>query len=184
MKNKIIFLLISVFLVLTANNSFAARMKLKSNNFRYNSDIPEVHAFDGFGCTGKNQSPHLSIENVPSDAKSLAITMYDPDATTGSGWWHWIVYDIEPNVTQIKAGVDLISQNARLGKNDYGNYAYGGPCPPVGSKHRYVFTVYALDVEKLELPENPSAALIGFNINAHKIKEAQISAFYGRKKQK
>ena len=180
MKNKIVIALFSALLIFS-QDAEAGIMKFKSADIKSGGNIKEAQVFNSFGCNGLNKSPQLSISGVPKGTKSLAITMYDPDAPTGSGWWHWIVYDIDPTVTEIPAGVEKISSNAVMGRNDYGDYKYGGPCPPVKTRHRYVFTLYALDVEKLDVPEGASAAMIGFNLNAHTIKKEEFSGFYSRK---
>ena len=181
MKNKILISLFSLGMVFS-QSAFAANMKFKSAEIKPGHDIKEEQVFDGFGCFGGNKSPSFTISGVPVEAKSLAITMYDPDAPTGSGWWHWIVYNIDPAITEIPAGAMKISENATVGKNDYGSFNYGGPCPPVKSKHRYVFSLYALNVPKLDVPQDASAAMIGYNLNAHAIKKVEFAGLYGRNK--
>jgi Raf kinase inhibitor-like YbhB/YbcL family protein len=180
--NRIFFCSAIVLLLMLADNSFAAKMKLKSGDFKNGKRIGQTHIFNDFGCKGDNSSPELVFIDVPKEAKSLAVTMFDPDAPTGSGWWHWVVYNIEPTITKISTGDKRISDNATFGRNDYGTYNYGGPCPPLGTRHRYVFNLYALDVEELDLPSDASAAMIGYYINSHKIKQADLNAFYYRKK--
>src|SRR6266571_4858543 len=104
--------------------------------------IAEAQVFKGFGCEGKNVSPSLAWRNAPAGTKSFAITVYDPDAPTGSGWWHWIVFDIPADVTSLPAGVGnpasgQTPKGAVQSKNDFGKPGYGGPCPPQGDKpHR------------------------------------------------
>ena len=110
--------------------------------------------------------------------------MYDPDAPTGSGFWHWIIYNIPSGTTEIKTGAGEASgkklpKDAITANNDGGQPGYLGPCPPPGPAHRYIITVYALK-SKLELDKNASAALIGFNLNANMIARASIIA-YGQK---
>jgi Raf kinase inhibitor-like YbhB/YbcL family protein len=168
-------------------SSANAKMSILSPNFKEGELIKEVNVFNGFGCSGKNISPEISISEVPKDAKSLAITLYDPDAPTGSGWWHWIVYNIPTSVKSIPTNDQTntfrvsLSKNALFGRNDFGTYNYGGPCPPVGhGKHHYILTVYALSVAKLNVQGNSSAALIGYNINANLIEKASITATYQR----
>lgn len=181
MKNKILKIFLFCAFLLSANQSFAA-FTFKSNDIKSGADIPQQHIFNGFGCSGGNLSPQLQIGDIPAGTKSLAITMFDPNAPTGSGWWHWIAYNIDPTVTVIETGTKQISQNTLLARNDYGDYAYGGPCPPVGSKHNYIFTLYALDVTKLDVPLDASAALIGYNLNSHVIEKRLLTATYWRKK--
>jgi Raf kinase inhibitor-like YbhB/YbcL family protein len=111
--------------------------------------------FNGFGCTGENVSPQLSWSNVPEETKSFAITMYDPDAPTGSGWWHWVVFDIPSDVNHVieNAGnieKELMIEKAIQSTTNYGAPGYGGPCPPEDHGiHQYVITVHALKVDTL-----------------------------------
>lgn len=146
----------------------------------------KTQEFDGFGCTGKNISPHLAWENVPEGTKSFAITMYDPDAPTGSGWWHWVVYNIPSDITEIPSGAgstnpDKMPEGAQEGKTDYGAPGYGGPCPPAGDGyHAYIITVYALKTDKLNVGDNATAAVVGYNINANTIAKATLVVYYKR----
>jgi len=142
--------------------------------------IAQRFAFDGFGCTGQNLTPTVRWAGVPTGAKSLALTVYDPDAPTGSGWWHWAVIDIPANVAALPAGKPLPA-GAHALRNDYGATGWGGPCPPAGdTPHHYVFTVYALDVAKLGIPVDASPAMAGFAIHAHLLGKAQVTLTYGR----
>lgn len=160
------------------------RMTLNSPELAGKARIPDAHVFGGFGCSGANRSPSLSWSAVPAGTKSIAVTMYDPDAPTGSGWWHWVVYNLPASTTGLAAGVGSgvgLPAGAVQGRTDFGTTGYGGPCPPVGDKpHRYVFTVFVLKAEKLELPADATAAMVGFNLNANAIARAQFTAFYGR----
>lgn len=181
MKNKILIPFITILFLFVSNESFA-RMRLKSADIKSGRSIDLKHVFNDFGCIGENKSPNLLISNVPKEAQSLAITVYDPDAPTGSGWWHWIAYNIDVNTKEIATGAKEISENTVFGRNDYGTYNYGGPCPPVKSRHRYIFTLYALDVDKIDLPKDASGAMIGFYLNKHKIKTDSLTALYSRSK--
>ena len=141
--------------------------------------------FNGFGCTGLNKSPQLSWSNAPKDTKSFAINVYDPDAPTGSGWWHWSIFNIPVSLNSLESGAsqnkDKLPPGAIQGRTDYGTSEYGGACPPQGDKpHRYIFTVYALDVEKLDLDTNSSGALVGYFLNKHALAKASITAKFGR----
>ncbi len=145
--------------------------------------LTKTEEFSGFGCNGRNISPELDWRDAPAGTKSFAITVYDPDAPTGSGWWHWIVTDIPANVTRLRSGVSgkKMPAGAVEIENDYGTAAFGGPCPPKGDKpHRYVFTVYALDVPSLGLKSDTNAPAAGFMINAHTLQKASIISYYGR----
>lgn len=142
--------------------------------------------FNGMGCSGKNQSPQLSWKNIPEGTKSFAVTMYDPDAPTGIGFWHWAVWDIPVKTNELptNAGdvkLNLMPQGTIQGLTDYGTQGFGGVCPPVGHGiHQYIITVYALKTEKLGLDRNASPALIGFNLWANTIEKASIVAYYQR----
>lgn len=151
-------------------------------------ETTKTQEFNGFGCTGDNQSPQLSWKNAPEGTKSFAITMYDPDAPTGSGFWHWIVFDIPKDINELvtnagNAKLNLIPKGAIQSKTDYGIYGFGGPCPPVGhGLHQYIITVYALKIEKLGLDENSNPAIVGFNLWNNTLAKASIVAYYKRNK--
>lgn len=144
--------------------------------------------FNGFGCTGENLSPQLSWENAPEGTKSFAITMYDPDAPTGSGWWHWVVFDIPAGITSVAAGAGdltktLMPKNAIQSITNYGAAGYGGPCPPEGHGiHQYVITVHALKTDKLGLDAATNPAVVGYYIWNNTLAKASIVSYYERKK--
>ena len=146
--------------------------------------LPQV--FNSFGCSGGNISPALSWSHAPDGTKSFALMVYDPDAPTGSGWWHWVVYNIPARVNALvsKAGdpaAGLMPIGAVQGNTDFGAAGYGGPCPPAGDKpHRYYFRLYALKVEKLDLPPTATAAFVGFNVMANSLGVAELMAVYSR----
>ncbi len=146
--------------------------------------LPQV--FNSFGCSGGNISPALSWSHAPDGTKSFALMVYDPDAPTGSGWWHWVVYNIPARVNALvsKAGdpaAGLMPIGAVQGNTDFGAAGYGGPCPPAGDKpHRYYFRLYALKVEKLDLPPTATAAFVGFNVRANSLGVAELMAVYSR----
>lgn len=139
---------------------------------------------NGFGCTGGNVSPNLKWTDPPANTKSFALTVYDPDAPTGSGWWHWVVVDIPAASRELPKGWGKSGTSALAGgrqtRTDFGAPGYGGPCPPPGKPHRYVFSLYALDIDKMDVPNDASGALVGFNIGAHTVGKAVITAQYGR----
>lgn len=147
----------------------------------------KTEEFNGFGCTGDNQSPPLSWENAPEGTKSFAITMYDPDAPTGSGWWHWVVFDIPADVTKLVANAGnpaagLAPKGAIQSLTNYGVAGYGGPCPPEGHGiHQYVITVYALKVDKLGLEASTNPAIVGYYLWNNTLAKASIVAYYERK---
>ena len=164
----------------------AESFKLTSQTVDPDSRLTAHQVYNGFGCTGKNVSPQLQWTPGPEGTKSYALTVYDPDAPTGSGWWHWIVYNIPANVTELPAGAgdiggELLPEEALHGRTDFGTFDFGGACPPSGDEdHRYIFTVFALKTEKIDVPTDATAALIGFMINANMIGEASFTAKYGR----
>jgi Raf kinase inhibitor-like YbhB/YbcL family protein len=138
-----------------------------------------------FGCWGANRSPLLSWRGAPDGTQSYAVTLFDPDAPTGSGWWHWQVIDIPADAKGLPAaspGVKpaLWPAAAREMRNDFGAAGYGGPCPPPGQAHRYVLTVFALGVARLDLPDDASAAMVGYLLNANALARVRIVAPYGR----
>jgi len=173
-------------LCFTATVVLAGNFKLTSPTITPGATLTEEQVFDGFGCTGKNQSPALQWTPGPKGTKSYAITVYDPDAPTGSGWWHWVVYNIPVTVNELAYGAGdatgkLLPSGALQGRTDYGTHAFGGACPPKGDKpHRYIFTVYALKIETIDVPAEASAALIGFMIRANTLGKASFMAKYGR----
>ncbi len=134
--------------------------------------------FQGFGCAGDNQAPRLSWSGAPEGTKSFAVTVYDPDAPTGSGWWHWFAFNIPADATGIAPDMPLASSAVEL-INDYGSAGFGGACPPPGEVHRYQFTVHALST-RLEIDAGVSNALAGYMVNANSIASDTITAIYAR----
>jgi len=158
---------------------------LTSPDISNGKKIAAAQVFNSFGCSGNNVSPALSWSNPPAGTKSFALLAYDPDAPTGSGWWHWVAYNIPADVTSLPAGAgdpkkNLMPPNAVQGRTDFGTPGYGGPCPPPGKAHRYYFRLYALKVPKLEVPADATAALVGFSVNANSLGKAEIMGLYGR----
>jgi len=163
-----------------------AKFTLTSADVHQGQTMPTANVFNGMGCTGTNVSPALAWSGAPTGTRSYAVTIYDPDAPTGSGWWHWVVYNIPASTTGLATGAGDASKNllppgAVQGNTDFGAAGYGGPCPPPGDKpHRYVITVYALNVDKIDVPANATAAYVGFNLHAHAVAKAELTAWYGR----
>lgn len=160
--------------------------RVSSPDMVANTKMSVKHVFKGFGCDGGNLSPALMWTDAPKDTKSFAITAYDPDAPTGSGWWHWVVYNIPADITELKTGAGAgdgaqLPSGALQGRTDFGSGGYGGPCPPEGhGAHRYQFTVHALKVEKLDVPADATAAYVGFMINANRLGKATLTGLYAR----
>jgi Raf kinase inhibitor-like YbhB/YbcL family protein len=188
MKRKLLSTALLGAAILCAAPAQAAGFRLSSPEIKTDGMIPKSFEFNGFGCAGDNKSPALKWSGAPKGAKSFAVTVYDPDAPTGSGWWHWMVINIPADVKELagNAGVansTTLPKGAVQSRIDFGVNAWGGVCPPPGDKpHRYIFTVHALKVEKLEVPADATAALTGYMINANSIGKASFTAKYGRKK--
>jgi Raf kinase inhibitor-like YbhB/YbcL family protein len=164
-------------------------MKLTSNSFADGDYLRPDHILSadyGFGCSGGNKSPHLHWQGAPANTKSFALTCFDPDAPTGSGFWHWVVVNIPPRVTELP----LDAGNAASGKlpagaleirTDFGKPGYSGPCPPEGDHpHRYVFTIYAVSMDKLPVTAETSAAVVGFYLNFNTLAKASLMGLYKR----
>jgi Raf kinase inhibitor-like YbhB/YbcL family protein len=168
--------------------ALAAGFTVESAEVKPNAKIAEAQVYKGFGCEGGNVSPSLAWKGAPAGTKSFVVTMYDPDAPTGGGWWHWVVFDIPADVTSLSLGAGdpasgKMAKGAVQSRTDFDKPGYGGPCPPQGDKpHRYVITVYALKVDKLpDVDANAPAAMIGYMANANKLGKATLTATYGRK---
>tara|TARA_B100000029_G_C17301551_1_gene860861 strand:+ start:243 stop:791 length:549 start_codon:yes stop_codon:yes gene_type:complete len=170
-------------LMFTTGIASAENFKLSSMDIAEGEKLTEEFVYNGFGCEGQNLSPHLLWENPPEGTKSFAINVYDPDAPTGSGWWHWTLVNIPLEVMELPrnaAAANAIPETAIQLKNDYGAVSFGGACPPPNEVHRYHFTVYALGVEKLDISPDASNALAGFMINANSLASDTITATYTR----
>ena len=172
--------------LLMADAVNAAGFTVTSTEIRNNSHIANEQVFNSFGCQGGNVSPGLQWKDAPRETKSFAITVYDPDAPTGSGWWHWVMFNVPANITSVAKGAgDIVASLTPAGaiqsRTDFGKPGYGGPCPPAGDKpHRYQITIYALKVDKLPLDENAPAAMVGYYLNQNLILKAVLNAQYGR----
>ncbi len=179
-------LILAAALYLPAAVAVAANFTVSSPDIHNDATIPMVHVFNQGGCTGGDQSPAISWSGEPAGTQSFAVTMYDPDAPTGSGWWHWTVFNIPASVHSLpeNAGAAQSTQlpaGAVQGRTDFGFSNYGGPCPPVGDKpHRYVITVFAVKVPKLDLDAQSSGAPVGFLLHFNTLGTARITGRYGR----
>lgn len=157
--------------------------KLTSRDIRDGGRLPEAQVLNGMGYSGGNRSPHLAWEGPPEGTKSFAVTCYDPDAPTGSGWWHWVVVDIPASVAELAPGAGgedgPLPAGAFNTRTDFGKPGYGGAAPPPGPAHRYVFTVHALKVESIGVDREASGALVGFMVHMNRLASASITAIYG-----
>ena len=164
-------------------------LTLSSSSFNEGDTLKMDHILSadyGFGCGGGNKSPHLAWSGAPSGTKSFAVTCFDPDAPTGSGFWHWLIVNIPPNVGELAldAGspkAPKLPSGALQTRTDFGIPGYGGPCPPAGDHpHRYLFTVFAVNTERLPVEANTSAAVVGFNLHFTTLAKAAIMGLYRR----
>jgi Raf kinase inhibitor-like YbhB/YbcL family protein len=162
---------------------------VRSNSFKDGDYLARDHILSadyGFGCEGGNKSPHLAWSGAPAGTKSFAVTCFDPDAPTGSGFWHWLVINIPPNVTELAldAGhrsASKLPTGALATRTDFGAPGYGGPCPPAGDHpHRYLFTVFAVGSESLQATADTSAAVIGFQLHFNTLAKGAIMGLYKR----
>jgi Raf kinase inhibitor-like YbhB/YbcL family protein len=166
--------------------ALAAGFTARSPDIRDGGPIPMVHVFNQDGCKGANQSPALSWSGEPEGTRSFAITMFDPDAPTGRGWWHWTVFNIPATAHFVPENAG-VARSTRLplgavqGRTDYGFSHYGGPCPPAGAPpHRYVITVYAVRVPRLPLTAQSSGAGVASELRSTTLGTAQLVGRYGR----
>jgi len=161
---------------------------IASKSFKDGDYLPAAHILSadfGFGCSGGNQSPHLTWSGAPAGTKSFAVTCYDPDAPTGSGFWHWLVINIPPSVSELAAGAGSAGGRLPAGalqtRTDFGRPGYGGPCPPEGDHpHRYLFTVFAVGADALQANADTSAAVIGFQLHFNMLARASLMGLYKR----
>ena len=153
-------------------------MKILSNSFKHNEILPNAQVLNAFGCTGGNISPSLIFEDVPSGAKSLALICHDPDAPRENGWYHWLILNIPVSVKEIKEGEKISYFQT---KTDFETMGYGGACPPIGHGiHHYNFTLYALDIEILDVDKNEQPKIVEDLVKSHMIESATITALYSR----
>jgi Raf kinase inhibitor-like YbhB/YbcL family protein len=174
--------------LLGAGGASAQSLSLTSPDIKDGATIANEQVFKGFGCSGNNISPALSWSGAPAATKSFAVTIYDPDAPTGSGWWHWVAFNIPSSVTSLPKDAGdtkkkLMPKGAVQSRTDFGSDGYGGPCPPPGDKpHHYEITVFAVDVDKLPdaKDHSASAALVGFDLHSHTLAKSTLTGLYGR----
>lgn len=182
MKNS--FLATLIFSLALSSFAVADGFTLESPDVQ--GQLTNDQVFNAFGCSGKNISPRLTWKNVPEGTKSIAITMYDPDAPTGSGFWHWLIFDIPASATSLETNAGNLNRpiapkGSIQSTTSFGTPGYGGSCPPKGSgPHQYTFTAHALKVRTLGLNQQTTPALVGFNLNAHTLAKASVVLYYSR----
>jgi Raf kinase inhibitor-like YbhB/YbcL family protein len=156
-----------------------------SDDVAHGVQMADAQVYNSFGMSGGNVSPQLSWSGFPAQTKGFAVTCYDPDAPTGSGFWHWLVIDIPASVTSLPAGAGSADGSALPAgafhvRNDYGTKDFGGAAPPAGDEpHRYVFAVHALDVETLGVDSNVTPAVTGFNLRFHTVARGLLVPVFG-----
>lgn len=157
--------------------------RLTSDDLKDGDTLPEAHVFNGMGHHGGNLSPQLRWQDPPAGTRSFVVTLFDPDAPTGSGWWHWIVANIPANCTALPRGAGSgqpgLPRGAVQARTDFGRPGYGGAAPPPGGPHRYIFTVHALKVDQIDVDENSSGAMVGFLVNLQRLGSASLTMHYG-----
>lgn len=163
----------------------SAEMTLTSADIAEGQILTTDQVLDGFGCAGSNMAPSLSWEGEPEGTKSFVVTAYDPDAPTGSGWWHWSVFNIPAEVTSLAEGSGSLENPLPVGaiaaRNDFSRNTFSGFCPPEGDEpHHYVFTVYAMPQDVLPLDETASGAMVGYFTSGTSLARASITAVFGR----
>lgn len=158
---------------------------VESDDVSQDQPMSDKQVYNSFGMTGENISPQLRWHGFPAQTQGFAVTCYDPDAPTGSGFWHWLVVDIPASVTELPAGAGSsdgkgLPAGAFSVRNDYGTKDFGGAAPPAGDPpHRYVFAVHALDTDKLGIDSAATPAVTGFNLRFHTIARAVIIPVFG-----
>jgi Raf kinase inhibitor-like YbhB/YbcL family protein len=173
-----------LFLFKVSADAESRAFRLDSPEWHDGGTVPMRSLFDRSGCNGSNISPGFHWSGAPKGTRSFAITIYDPDAPTPGGWWHWVVYNMPSAVSTLSAGAgDKTSSRLPPGssqcRNDYGESGYGGPCPPPGATHRYVAKVYALDVEKISARSDAPPGRVARQIQEHSIGSAQLTVSCG-----
>jgi hypothetical protein len=151
------------------NNKGIKNLEVTSPAFQNDGNIPSEYT-----CDGRDVSPPLRINNIPDDAESLVLIMEDPDAPRGT-FTHWLVWNIDPSVSIAEDSVPGMA-----GRNDFGDTAYGGPCPPSGT-HRYFFRIFALN-RKLTLPAGTDKKTLEQTMHPHIIAEGTLMGRYSSKK--
>ncbi|HTE47219.1 MAG TPA: YbhB/YbcL family Raf kinase inhibitor-like protein [Gemmatimonadaceae bacterium] len=161
--------------------TLGATLRVVSDSFTDGGAMPADYVFTAAG--GKNKSPQLSWSGAPRGTKSFAVTCFDPDAPTGSGYWHWVAFNIPANVDRVDVGEGKgeSPRDAMSGYTDFGMSGYAGPWPPAGDgQHHYTFTVYALDVPDVDGgSDKTTGATLIFLTRGHVLATGSITGLFG-----
>lgn len=174
------FVLVTLSLMVLTMNANAAPFMLTSASLHDGGVVPEIHVYNGFGYHGANRSPALSWSGAPAGTLSFAVTCHDPDAPHPGGWWHWLVFNIPATASGLAENASAFGllPGAVQSVTDFGPPGYGGPAPPPGGPHRYIFTVYALNVARLDLPANTPMTKVDAAIRAHALASARLIGLF------
>jgi len=157
--------------------------RIQSSAFADGGRLPEAQVFNGMGYTGANLSPQLAWADSPEGTKSFVVTCYDPDAPTGSGWWHWVVVNLPADCRELPEGAGsgraALPAGALETLNDFGNAGYGGAAPPPGRTDRNIFAVHALKVDRIDVDTKASGAMVGLQVNMKSLASASTTALFG-----
>lgn len=178
--------IVAITLSMLSFHSYAQDFMLSSSAVQDGEQVQNTYVLNGSGCAGGNISPELTWSGAPASTKSFAVTMFDSDAPTGSGWWHWTMVNIPKDVQGLVTGAgnkdgSKVPSGAIQGRTDFGGPGYGGPCPPAGDEtHHYHFKVWALDIDHLPIDAESSGALVGYMLRTHSIASAELVAISKR----
>jgi Raf kinase inhibitor-like YbhB/YbcL family protein len=184
MRIKTLLLTAAIVWMVHAGNGSAQEFALKSGELK--KQLTEAQVYSGYGCKGQNISPALTWTEAPKETKSFAVTVFDPDARAGQGWWHWLIFNIPADIHELQTDAGnpekkLAPEGSIQSVTDFDKPGFGGACPPKGEiPHRYIFTVYALDVEKLNMDEKTAPKKIESALEKHTIAKASLISYYGR----
>ncbi len=161
-----------------------ATLDVASDEIVHLGRLPHKHVSNAIGIEGGNQSPQLRWSGAPAETESYAVTCFDPDAPTGSGFWHWVLYNLPKELMELPSGAGsgkwALPEGAVQARNDDNIFGYSGAAPPPGPEHRYIFAVHALKIPRLTLPTEATAALVGFNLTMNTIARGLIVTTFGR----
>ena len=181
-----ILFLATCFLLTGSETVSAQDFRLTSPQLREGGRMPMAQVYSEIGCTGENISPALAWRNPPKQTQSFAVTLFDTDARHGNGWWHWLIFNIDPSVRNLPQNsgnpeAALAPPGAVQSVTDFGTPGYGGPCPPTGDiPHHYIFTVYALDVPRLDVDASAMPGTVNAAILQHAIGFARLTVMFSR----